>query len=148
MYRSSGTQPEFLLVHPGGPFWTNKNLGHWTVPKGEPNLGEDLLSTAQREFHEETGFTPLPPFYPLGTIRQAGGKLVSAWAFEGDGDPTQIHSNTCEIEWPPRSGHRITVPEVDRAAWFTLPEALLHIREAQQPFLHQLASLLLRPRNP
>ena len=134
--------PEVLLVHPGGPFYTQKDLGHWTLPKGEPDPGEDLLLTAQREFLEETGFAPQPPFHPLGSIRQAGGKLVTAWAFFGDCDPAQLQSNTCQIEWPPRSKRLLTIPEVDRAAWFPLPEAHRHIRDTQRPLLDRLATLL------
>ncbi len=143
MYRHR-TNLEVLLVHAGGPLWANKDRGHWAIPKGEPKPGEDLLATAQREFLEETGFASHPPFHPLETIRQAGGKLVTAWAFEGDCDPAELRSNTCEIEWPPRSGRRITIPEVDRGAWFSLPEAHQTIRETQQPFLTRLASLLTR----
>lgn len=140
---TSSREPEFLLVHPGGPHFAQKDAGHWTIPKGEPNRGEDLLLTAQREFLEETGFTAHPPFYPLETIRQAGGKLVTAWAFLGDCDPTQLRSNTCQIEWPPRSKRLLTIPEVDRAAWFPLPEAHRYIRETQQPFLTRATTLLL-----
>ncbi len=142
MVRLSSGSPEVLLVHPGGPFFAKKDLGHWTVPKGEPNPGEDLLLTAQREFLEETGFAADPPFLPLESIRQAGGKVVTAWAFLGDCDPTQIQSNTCQIEWPPRSKQLLTIPEVDRAAWFSLPEAHRQIKETQRPFLDRLHALL------
>ena len=114
MVRLTSGAPEVLLVHPGGPFFARKDLGHWTVPKGQPDAGEDLLLTAQREFREETGFAPHPPFFPLDTIRQAGGKLVTAWAFLGDCDPAELQSNTCQIEWPPRSKQLLTIPEVDR----------------------------------
>ncbi len=138
--RLTSGAPEVLLVHPGGPFFAHKDLGHWTIPKGQPNPGEDLLLTAQREFQEETGFVPEPPFFPLETIRQAGGKLVTAWAFVGDCDPAQLQSNTCEMEWPPRSGILLTIPEVDRAAWFTLPEAHRYIKETQRPFLDRVAA--------
>ena len=141
MVRLTSAIPEVLLVHPGGPFFRNKDLGHWTVPKGEPNPGEDLLRTAQREFREETGFASHPPLLPLDTIRQAGGKLVTAWAFLGDCDPAELRSNTCEIEWPPRSNHLLTIPEVDRAAWFTLAEAHRHIKDSQRPFLDRVAAL-------
>ena len=135
-------QTEVLLVYPGGPLWVGKDIGGWAIPKGEPKAGEDLLQTAQREFLEETSFPPHPPFHPLDTIRQAGGKLVTAWAFEGDCDPAELRSNTCQIEWPPRSGRRITIPEIDRGAWFSIPEAHTHIREAQRPFLTRLEAHL------
>ncbi len=141
MVRLTSGAPEVLIVHPGGPFYAKKDLGHWTIPKGEPNPGEDLLLTAQREFLEETGFPPTLPFLPLDTIRQAGGKLVTAWAFLGNCDPTLLRSSTCQIEWPPRSKQLLTIPEIDRAAWFTLPEAHRHLRDTQRPFLDRVASI-------
>ena len=150
MFRSTARGPEVLLVHPGGPFWASKDAGVWTVPKGEPDEGEDLLDAAQREFSEETGFEIRGPFHDLGAIVQAGGKKVNAWAFEGDCDPAGLKSNTCEIEWPPRSRRRMEVPEVDRAAWFTLPEARRHILQSQLPLLDRLEEVVsgLRPRTP
>ncbi len=142
MYRATGGVLEVLLVHPGGPFWAQKDRGAWTVPKGEPMPSEELLTTAQREFREETGFASKAPFHELGTIRQAGGKLVTAWAFEGDCDPGQLHSNLCRIEWPPRSGLQIDVPEVDRGGWFTLPVAAEYILPSQRPLLDALVACL------
>ena len=132
---------EVLLVHPGGPFWANKDEGVWSIPKGEPAEGEDALDTARREFEEETSFRPESPYLALGTVRQKGGKIVHAWAFEGDCDPAAVRSNTCEVEWPPRSGRRLTVPEVDRAAWFDLAEARKRINPAQAAFLEALETL-------
>src|ERR1700756_374698 len=119
LYSRQSPVLEVFLVHPGGPFWAKKDLGAWSIPKGEYAAGEDPLEAARREFAEETGFAPDGEFVSLGTIRQAGGKLVSAWAVEGDCDPAQIQSNLCTIEWPPRSGRKIEIPEVDRAAWFS-----------------------------
>lgn len=157
LFRRSGPEPEVFLVHPGGPFWASKDLGVWTIPKGRPEPGEDHLTTARREFQEETGFTPGPdlpikrspddpihpvPFHPLGTIQQVGGKIVTAFAIEGDCDPALLTSNSCTIEWPPRSGHHLDIPEIDRGAWFTLPTAAQHILPTQQPFLHRLQALL------
>ena len=157
LFRRSGPAPEVFLVHPGGPFWAHKDLGVWTIPKGRPEPGEDHLTTARREFHEETGFSPGPtrplnktapsptfpiPFHPLGTIQQAGGKIVTAFAIEGDCEPALLTSNLCTIEWPPRSGHQIDIPEIDRGAWFTLATAAIHILPTQQPFLDRLQTLL------
>jgi len=107
MYRHSGSEIEVFLVHPGGPFWAKKDKGAWTVPKGEYGPDEDALQAACREFREETGFTPIGPFVELGRVQQKSGKLVTVWTFEGDCDPDQLVSNTCEIEWPPRSGRRM-----------------------------------------
>jgi predicted NUDIX family NTP pyrophosphohydrolase len=140
MYRRGGPFPEVFLVHPGGPFWAKKDLGAWSIPKGEYAADEDPLGAARREFAEETGFEPHGDFIPLGTIRQAGGKLVSAWAVEGDCDPAQIRSNLCTIEWPPRSGRKIEIPEVDRAGWFSLDEARQRILKSQAPVLDLLAA--------
>jgi predicted NUDIX family NTP pyrophosphohydrolase len=139
MYRRSSGGPEVFLVHPGGPFWAKKDLGAWTIPKGEYEAGEDPLAAAQREFQEETSFTPAGPFLPLGTVRQASGKTVTAWAFEGDCDPAQLVSNTCTIEWPPRSARHMEIPEVDRGAWFSLDEARARIRKEQIAYLSLLA---------
>jgi predicted NUDIX family NTP pyrophosphohydrolase len=129
---------EVLLVHPGGPFWAKKDEGVWSIPKGEPGEGEEALDTARREFEEETSFRAEGPFLPLGSVRQKGGKVVQAWAFAGDCDPALLRSNTCEIEWPPRSGRRQTIPEVDRAEWFDLAEARRRINPAQAAFLDVL----------
>ncbi len=148
--RDSGPQEsglEVFLVHPGGPFWAKKDLGAWSIPKGEYGEDEEPLAAALREFEEETGFgaiaaLPGSAFMALGSIRQNGGKVVTAWAVEFDVDASKIISNFCEIEWPPRTGRRISVPEVDRAAWFAIPEARARIFAAQQPFLDQLADAL------
>jgi predicted NUDIX family NTP pyrophosphohydrolase len=131
--------PEVLLVHPGGPFWAKKDLGAWSIPKGEYEQGEDPHACAVREFEEELG-TPPPSegFSELGETRLAGGKLVTAWAAEGDLDPTGLRSNTFTIEWPPRSGVRREFPEVDRAEWFALAEARRRINPAQVAFLERL----------
>ena len=135
---------EVLLIHPGGPFWTQKDAGAWTIPKGEFGDDEDPLAAAKREFVEETGFAPGDPFIELQPIRQAGGKRVFAWAFEGDCDPSCIVSNTFEIEYPPKSGRMQTFPEADRAAWFDLAEARRRINAAQIPLLDELAARLSR----
>jgi predicted NUDIX family NTP pyrophosphohydrolase len=142
MYRLRESQAEVFLVHPGGPFWARKDLGAWSIPKGEYAAGEDPLDAARREFTEETGFEPRGEFLPLGTIRQAGGKFVSVWAVEGDCDPAQIRSNLCTIEWPPRSGQKIEIPEVDRAAWFSLDEARERVLKSQAPVIDLLAAHL------
>lgn len=142
MYRRSGPTTEVFLVHPGGPFWTKKDAGAWTIPKGLADAGEDLLAAAQREFHEETGFTAGGEFRPLGAFKQPGGKLVHAWAVEGDCDPTQLVSNLFEMEWPPRSGKRAPFPEIDRGDWFGVSEALEKILRGQQPILLKLFSEL------
>jgi predicted NUDIX family NTP pyrophosphohydrolase len=112
MFRRKGDAVEVLLVHPGGPFWAKKDLGAWTIPKGELEEGEDSLTTARREFQEETGIEPSGPFHPLGSIKQKAGKIVHAWAFEGDGAAETIQSNTIRMEFPPRSGQWSEFPEV------------------------------------
>jgi len=138
MYRRRPAGLEVLLVHPGGPFWANKDLGAWTIPKGEVAEGEDELATARREFEEETGLEPGGVLLPLGSIRQKGGKVVHAWAFEGDADAGAIHSNSYRVEWPPRSGEFRTFPEVDRAEWFPLDEARRRINPAQAGLIDTL----------
>ncbi len=142
LYRLRPSGPEVFLVHPGGPFWAKKDAGAWSLPKGEYSDGEDPLAAARREYQEETGFTIEGEFLDLGTLRQAGGKLVSAWAVEADCDPAQLVSNTFQMEWPPRSGRTIEIPEVDRAAWFDLPGARQRILKSQEPFLDRLAETL------
>ncbi|WP_263383995.1 NUDIX domain-containing protein [Granulicella arctica] len=142
MYRNLHGKLEVFLIHPGGPYFAHKDHGVWAIPKGEYGGDEEPLAAAQREFQEETGFAASSPFHPLETIRQNGGKLVIAWAFRGDCDPTQLVSNTCSIEWPPRSGRRIEIPEVDRGAWFTLADARKHIRKDQEPLLDRLEKIL------
>jgi predicted NUDIX family NTP pyrophosphohydrolase len=130
-----------LLAHPGGPFWQKKDLGAWTLPKGEIGEGEDPLEAARREFTEETGFVPDGPFVALAPLRQPSGKTVFAWAAEGDGDVSRLRSNTFSMEWPPRSGQLAEFPEIDRAEWFPLAEARQKILKAQAGFLDQLESL-------
>lgn len=136
MYRSKHGALEFFLVHPGGPFFRNRDLGFWTIPKGLTNPGEDPLAAASREFTEETGIAPTPPFVDIGSIRQKGGKMVKAWAFRGDWEPEAgIKCNEFIMEWPPRSGNRVSFPEVDRAAWMHYEEAKQAIIAEQIPFL-------------
>ena len=135
MFRRTPEGPEVLLVHPGGPFWKNKDLASWSIPKGEYLENEDAFAAAQREFEEETGIPPKGQFTPLGQLRQPGGKLVTAWAFEGDCDPSAIRSNLFSMEWPRGSGRIQEFPEVDRAAWFPLPDARLKILKGQIAFL-------------
>ena len=142
MFRGRDKQLEVFLVHPGGPFWSNKDAGAWMIPKGEYVDGELPLDAARREFREETGFEANGEFIDLGTVRQASGKLVSAWAFEGDCDPEKLTSNSCTVEWPPRSGRTIEIPEVDRGAWYSLSAARSSILKSQQPFLDVLVTKL------
>jgi len=124
MFRRRGGGVEVLLVHPGGPYWAKKDAAAWSIPKGGIGVGEDPLAAAKREFVEETGFEPPGAGYvALGEVRQAGGKIVKAWAVEGDLDAAEIRSNEFEMEWPPRSGKMQKFPEVDRAGWFGLEEA-------------------------
>ena len=140
LYRRGDQDMEVFLVHPGGPFWAKKDLGAWSIPKGEYADDEDPLSAARREFEEETGFPAPANAVGLGELKQAGGKTVRAWAAEGDCDPEKLVSNTCEIEWPPRSGKKMEIPEVDRAAWFPISEARERILKSQIPFLDRLAN--------
>jgi predicted NUDIX family NTP pyrophosphohydrolase len=142
MYRRRPRSLEVFLVHPGGPFFVKKDHGIWTVPKGEYLDGELPLEAAKREFQEETGFPVPETFLDLGWIKQAGGKIVSAWAFEGDCDPTKMVSNLCEVEWPPRSGRLIEIPEADRGAWFSIDEAKEHIKSTQIPLIDRLVKAL------
>jgi predicted NUDIX family NTP pyrophosphohydrolase len=140
LYRRYGDRrPEVLLVHPGGPIWARRDLGAWSIPKGEYADDEDPLVAARREYEEEIGTAP-PDGEPieLGEIRQTSGKLVRAWALAGDLDTTTVHSNTFELEWPPRSGTIGSYPEVDRAEWFALPEARRRLIPAQVPLLERL----------
>lgn len=144
MYRIRDSRIEVLLAHPGGPFFVNKDDGAWTIPKGEPDTDEDLLLTAQREFEEETGIKPAAPFIPLQPIKQKGGKIVHAWAFEGDCDPSAIKSNTFTMEWPPKSGKQQEFPEMDRAEWFDLPTARTMIKAGQEALIEELERTLQR----
>ena len=137
-----GARLEVFLAHPGGPFWRDRDLGAWTIPKGIVNEGEELLAAARREFEEETGILPREPFLPLGSIRQKAGKVVHAWAWEGDAEPSRITSNSARTEWPPGSGRWITYPEVDRCAWFTPDAARARINPAQAELITRLEQLL------
>jgi len=140
LYRVPPQGPEVFLVHPGGPFWRNKDWGAWTIPKGEIEPGEDPLAAARREFAEETGHVAAGEFMPLPECRQAGGKIVQAWAvMMATLDPAAIRSNSVTLEWPPRSGRRQSFPEVDRALWFGLDEARRRINRGQVPLLGALA---------
>ena len=143
MFRRRTAELEVFLVHPGGPFWAKKDAGAWMIPKGEYTDGELPLDAARREFHEETGFEAIGEFIDLGTVRQASGKLVSAWAFEGNCDPAKLTSNLCMMEWPPKSGRMVEIPEIDRGAWYSLPAAKSSILKSQQPFLDVLSRKLL-----
>lgn len=140
LYRLRGDDLEVLLVHPGGPFWARKDLGAWSLPKGEIGEEEDPRSAAIREFGEETGFPIDGELRPLRPLRQPGGKTILAWAVEGDCDPAQLRSNLFSMEWPPRSGKQKDFPEVDRAEWFGLEEARRRILAGQAPLLVELAS--------
>jgi len=133
---------EVLLAHPGGPFWVKKDAGAWGIPKGQVERGGDFISTAQREFTEETGFVANGPFIPLSSVKQRSGKTVHAWAFQGDCDPTQIRSNTFELEWPPKSGRKQEFPEIDRAAFFDLSTARRKMLPAELPLLDRFAVLI------
>jgi predicted NUDIX family NTP pyrophosphohydrolase len=134
---------EFFLIHPGGPFWKNKNDGAWSIPKGLIEDREDLLAAAVREFREETGILPSPPFYELGTSKMKSGKVLFAWAFKGDWDPADgIISNTINIEFPPRSKKFITIPEADRGEWMTPEKASIMINQAQVIFLERAREIL------
>ena len=142
LFRRTSPQIEVFLVHPGGPFWARKDEGAWSLPKGEYAGGEHPLDAARREFQEETGFDLDGDFLPLGEVRQSGGKLVTAWALEGDIDPSSVRSNTFSLEWPPKSGRTQEFPEVDRAAWFSLPAARAKLLKGQVPFLDRLEQRL------
>jgi len=141
MYRGSSPGLEVMLVHPGGPFWARRDEGAWTIPKGEFSDGESPLAAARREFREETGAEVEGHFHPLQPVRLAGGKRLHAFAVRGDFDPATLVSNTFTIEWPPRSGRMRSFPEVDRAKWFGLDEALLKLHPAQRPWLGELQVL-------
>lgn len=140
LYRFADDGLQVLLVHPGGPFWAKKDLGAWSIPKGECGSNEDLQEAARREFREETGFSVAGEFLPLGSVTQRGGKVVHAWAAEGDCDPSRLRSNTVSFEWPPRSGRTQEFPEIDRAAWFPIAEARRRIVPGQAVFLDRLVA--------
>jgi predicted NUDIX family NTP pyrophosphohydrolase len=141
-YRYTNTLPEILLVHPGGPFWSKKDKGAWSIPKGEIQENETPLAAARREIAEETGITITGTLTALTPVKQKGGKKVFAWAYLRDTDVEKIKSNTFDIEWPPRSGRMQSFPEIDKAAWFDIPAALEKILESQQPLLLELQQLL------
>lgn len=142
MFRRLEGGIQVLLAHPGGPLFVRKDLGVWSIPKGEYGPDEDAQAAAKREFEEETGFVPFGEFLELTPVQQASGKVVHAWALEGDLDPADLRSNSFSMEWPPRSGRMQEFPEVDRAAWFTLKEAEQRILPGQAPLLHELERLL------
>jgi predicted NUDIX family NTP pyrophosphohydrolase len=142
MYRIRGGQIQALLVHLGGPFWAKKDLGAWSIPKGEVESNEDALAAAKREFEEETGIRPEGEMTPLGTVKQKSGKHVSAWAFAGDCDPKAIKSNFFSIEWPPRSGKQQQFPEIDRAEFFDLEAAKEKIIPGEFELLQRLSDTL------
>jgi predicted NUDIX family NTP pyrophosphohydrolase len=150
MHRTANGLLEVLLVHPGGPFWAGKDHGAWSIPKGEYAPDEEPLDAAIREFYEETGCRTNGPFLPLSQVRQANGKLVTAWAVEGNWDPALLESNTFSMEWPKGSGKLQEFPEVDRAAWFDLAEAKRRINPAQRGLLKELVAKLkpLEPARP
>jgi predicted NUDIX family NTP pyrophosphohydrolase len=142
MYRRAGARLEVLLVHPGGPVWAKRDLGAWSLPKGEYAAGEEPLAVAMREFEEETGARPSGDFLPLGESVQPGRKIVTAWAVEGDFDVGALKSNLFEMEWPPKSGRKTSFPEVDRAEWFSIEDARKKILRGQGAFLDRLLSAL------
>src|SRR5262249_17112981 len=141
MFKRVDDELQVFLVHPGGPFWRNKDEGSWSIPKGEVRDREDALCCAQREFEEETGQKATGEFINLGEVGQAGGKMVRAWAVEGDCS-SEVHSNKFLMEWPPKSGRRQEFSEVDKAAWFSLAEARVRMNRAQSAFLDRLAQKL------
>ncbi len=144
LYRRAPQGVELLLVHPGGPFWRGRDLGAWSIPKGEVDPEEDPLRSAQREFTEEMGLpAPEGPYVPLGAVRQRAGKEVLAWACAGDLDPGEVVSNTFTVEWPPRSGRRVDFPEIDEAAWFTPEAARRKLNPAQAEFVDRLLAHLV-----
>jgi predicted NUDIX family NTP pyrophosphohydrolase len=142
MYRFKDGAPQVLLAHPGGPFFRKKDEAAWTIPKGEPDAGEDLFQTALREFEEETGLQAEGPFIALRPIKQKGGKVVHAWAFEGDCDPRSIRSGLFTLEWPPNSGQQLEFPEIDRAEFFDLETARKKIKSGQASLLGELEAIL------
>jgi len=142
MYRIKDGTIQVLLAHPGGPLFSKKDDGAWTIPKGEPDPGEELFLAAQREFEEETGVKPRSPFIALKPIQQKGGKIVHAWAFKGDCDPKTIKSNLFTMEWPPKSGKQMQFPEIDRAEFFDLDVARIKIKAKQDALIAELESIL------
>ncbi len=144
LFRRRPTGLEVMLVHPGGPFWAKKDEGAWSIPKGLADEGEDLLAAAKREFLEETGMTVVGEFLDLGAHKQSSGKTIVAWACEGEFDPASLKSNTFSLEWPPRSGRMADFPEVDRAAWYSIDEALVKINKGQGLIIAALEPSVVR----
>jgi len=142
LFRRTDRGLEIFLAHPGGPFWNRRDEAAWTIPKGIVEEGEEPLAAAEREFREETGIDPVPPFLPLGSIRQKAGKTVHAWAWEGDADPSKVTSNFMRVEWPRGSGRWQSYPEVDRAEWFDPATAREKINAAQAELIDRLEALL------
>jgi predicted NUDIX family NTP pyrophosphohydrolase len=142
LFRRTPAGLEFFLAHPGGPFWRGRDAGAWTIPKGLTEPGEDSLAAACREFQEETGVKPEGPFIPLGSVRQKAGKVVHAWAWEGQADPALVTSNTMSAEWPRGSGRWLTFPEVDRCAWFPPEIARQKLNPAQAELIERLETAL------
>jgi len=142
LFRRPRGELEVFLAHPGGPFWEGRDLGAWTIPKGLVERGEDPLATAVREFEEETGICPEGPFVPLGSVRQKAGKLVHAWAWEGEADARRVRSNTMRVELPRGSGRWLTIPEVDRCEWFDAERAREKINPAQAELIDRLQAAL------
>ena len=142
LYRRPAGGLELFLAHPGGPFWRGRDVGAWTIPKGLVTPGEELLAAARREFEEETGIVPQEPFLPLGSVRQKAGKVIHAWAWQGDADPASIVSNTTKYEWPRGSGRWLTFPEVDRCAWFAPDAARERLNPAQAELVDRLEATL------
>jgi predicted NUDIX family NTP pyrophosphohydrolase len=142
LFRRTGGIVQFLLVHPGGPFWAKKDAGAWSIPKGLYEEPENAVDAARREFWEETGVTITTDLVELGKFKQPGGKVISAWAAESDFDVAELRSNSFMLEWPPKSGKRKEFPEVDRAGWFSLTEAATKITKGQLPILMKLAAEL------
>jgi len=146
MFRWRGDSLEVFLVHPGGPFWAKKDLGAWSIPKGEYSEGEDALTAAYREFEEETGFAAAGELIPLTDVKQPGGKIVTVWGVEGDCDASIVRSNLFSMEWPPKSGRTQEFPEIDRGEWFPIEAARAKVLKGQLGFLDELASKSRRPR--
>lgn len=142
MYRIQDGKLQMLLAHPGGPFFQNKDDGAWSIPKGEIEPGEDLLEAAKREFEEETGVVPTGPFVALMPVKQKGGKIVHAWAFQGDCDPSTTVSNTFKMEWPPKSGRQMEFPEIDRADFFDVAGAKRKIKAGQEALIEELQRIV------
>ena len=142
MYRRLKGELEVFLIHPGGPYFVKKDKGAWAIPKGEYEKDEDPLTAAKRELEEETGFAAAGKSVDLGSIKQRSGKIVAVWAFEGDSDPGDLVSNTCQIEWPPQSGRSVEIPEVDQGRWFAIAAAREFIRKDQEQLLDRLIEAL------